>query len=127
MTLSRSQGISQHADRPSWTRRQGNTVRSGKNQTNGRWDNEFGPSFAAEERQSGAAVRHGQVDKLAAVPGDRLHGDGKKLAKRLVEILEPQLRTHLGGAEVEAKLPGTRVDLGERCSALESELRYRDN
>jgi hypothetical protein len=44
---------------------------------------------ATDEDEPGAAIGYGEIGRLAATSGNGHHGDMKKLAKRLVQVLEP--------------------------------------
>jgi len=69
---------------------------------------------ATDEDEPGAAIGYGEIARLAATSGNGRHGDMKKLAERLVQVLEPQLWPDLGRAKLEAKLPSARIDVGQR-------------
>src|SRR5262249_43145618 len=92
-------------------------------------DLRFRIAVLANQDHSLAAVGDHQYDRLAGPGADRLHADVQELADRLVEILQPKLRTDLGAGELEAELLRLRVDIRERHGpAAEAEVgrRHRD-
>jgi hypothetical protein len=53
---------------------------------------------------------------LATVGGHRLHRDIESFAKRLIAMVQPQLRSDLRGAQIKTGLPGALVHFGKRSS-----------
>src|SRR5262245_15282143 len=88
-------------------------------------DDEVGLRAAAQQRQSGAAVRQREIDELAAVGALRLHRDVEELADRLIQVLQPQLRPDFLGAQLEAEPDGAVMNVGEFAALAEAERRDR--
>jgi hypothetical protein len=107
-----------------WTLRR---LRADKDESHGRRHDEVRMRVARDENEPGAAIGHGEIGRLSAISGNRRHGDMKELAERLVQVLQPQPWPDLGRAELEAKLPSARVDIGERRALLEAEVGDRED
>jgi hypothetical protein len=72
-----------------------------------------GVCVSTDEQQSFAAIRQRKGYGLTMIGGLRLHSDLQAFADGLIEILQPQVRRELGGAELQAELRGTPMDVGK--------------
>jgi hypothetical protein len=85
-----------------------------------------GKTIVAAEPQAAPDVRDVEHARATARVSDRFHADEHPLVQGLILVLQTQLRTDFGRAELETELDRPLVDLATGGTIREAELRDRD-
>src|SRR3989338_9348795 len=95
---------------------------AGEDKARARKPDAAGVDTAAAEPQTGSAPPHKEQPKSATRARNRIHGDDKLLFFRLIFILQPQLRSDFGRAQIQPKLIGPTVDSRTSSPIFEAKL-----
>src|SRR3989344_5535551 len=83
-------------------------------------------AVAAVQPQPAVVVSDAEDAEVTVGITDGLHANGEPLTSGLILILQTQLGTRLVGAELEAELESSHVDVPPSGAILETELGHRD-
>src|SRR3989338_4392375 len=95
---------------------------AGEDKARARKPDAAGVVTVAVEPQTGIEPPHIEQPKSATRARNRIHGDDKPLFFRLIFILQPQLRSDFGRAQIQPKLIGPTVDSLTSSPIFEAKL-----